>query len=335
VAAPDLRPPEVEIGPPREGDPRIGHLLGRELEGGEPPRAVLVGFPTDEGVRRNEGRRGAAEGPIALRRSLYGMTPDPRPEGRMRELLVRTRDLGDLAVTGHLERDQRRLAGVLAPHLARGAFAIVLGGGHETAYAHFLAHVEAGLRPRILNWDAHPDVRPLRNGRGHSGSPFRQALEHPSGACRGYRVVGLLRHATARAHLRYLESAGASWAWREEVEGGPEDGDRVAAARVERERGAGDPVEAEYAPGEPGAAPTLVSFDLDAVDRSAAPGVSAPATGGLSVETWLRAARGAGLCPHVDSADVVELNPRYDPDGRTAALAALTVWRILEGLSGR
>jgi arginase family enzyme len=33
--------------------------------------------------------------------------------------------------------------------------------------------------------------------------------------------------------------------------------------------------------------------------------------------------------------DIVELNPRVDLDGRTARLAALTVWSFLKGLSER
>lgn len=79
----------------------------------------------------------------------------------------------------------------------------------------------------------------------------------------------------------------------------------------------------------------MVSFDLDAVDQAYAPGVSAPATGGLDVDVWLHAAFEAGCNPEVASMDVVELNPRFDPDGRTARLAALTVWTFLRGLSER
>jgi formiminoglutamase len=83
------------------------------------------------------------------------------------------------------------------------------------------------------------------------------------------------------------------------------------------------------------AAPTLVSFDIDAVDRAQAPGVSAPATDGLPVSLWLRAARLAGATPGVRGMDVVELCPPLDRDGQTAALAARTVWAMLQGLAER
>ncbi|HEV2873534.1 MAG TPA: class I SAM-dependent methyltransferase, partial [Thermoleophilaceae bacterium] len=43
----------------------------------------------------------------------------------------------------------------------------------------------------ILNWDAHADVRELKQGQAHSGSPFRQAIEDASRVCRRYSVAGL------------------------------------------------------------------------------------------------------------------------------------------------
>lgn len=308
----------AEGGPPRTGqggdeaDLRVGDLLGADVGPDRPPRAVLAGFPTDEGVARNGGRRGAAAGPGAVREALGGLTPDPGDDGAMARLLRRTRDLGDAEVTGDLAADQQRLAEMLAPHLEAGAVAVVLGGGHETAYGHFLAHVRAGLRPRVLNVDAHPDVRSLREGRGHSGSPFRQMLEHASEACRGYRVVGLQPGSTARAHLRWLEARGGSWRWREGL------------GRTELVEEVGRPD-----------APALLSLDLDAVDGAFAPGVSAPCTGGLAPGPWLAAAERAGEEPAVRSVDVVELNPRFDIDARTARLAARTVWGFLRGLAGR
>lgn len=294
------------------GDPRVADLLGRAVGPDRPPRAVLLGFPSDRGVERNGGRPGAAGGPGEIRRRLERLTPDASRHEAMADLLARTRDLGDVEVDGDVEADQRRLAERLAPHLARGAVAVVLGGGHETAYGHFLAHVEAGMRPRVLNVDAHPDVRETAPEGGHSGSPFRQMLQHPSGACRGYRVAGLQRASVARAHLDFLEASGAGWRWREATD----------AAALEAEARGLD-------------APALASLDLDAVDGAHAPGVSAPASGGLEPAAWLAAAEALGRSPAVRSLDVVELNPRFDVDGRTARLAAHTVWRFLAGLSGR
>jgi formiminoglutamase len=276
---------------------------------------VLIGFLSDEGVRRNGGRPGAAEGPRELRRCLYRMTPDAeRPRESVR-LFERTRDLGDVVVTGDLEQDQERLGRVVATQLALGRVPVILGGGHEVAYGHFLGHTGTGRSAgslEIINWDAHPDVRELRGGLATSGSPFRQAVEHPDRLCRRYRVYGLQRHAVAAAHVRWVEERGGTAVFSDRV-----DRDAVAGAFRQCE---GD---------------TLVSFDLDAVDAAFAPGVSAPATCGLEPRLWLEAAEAAGECDLVRSIDIAELSPRHDLDSRTARLAALTIWRFLRGFARR
>ena len=207
-------------------------------------------------------------------------------------------------------RHIRQLLGAaVRPHLELGRFAIVLGGGHETAYGHFLGY----QRPvSILNWDAHADVRELKEGGGHSGSPFRQALEHPSGRCVGYTVAGIQPHAVSAAHLALVQRRGRA-VFRDKLTSS------AAVARLyDRVKG-----------------PLLVSFDLDAVDGAYAPGVSAPSTNGMPVGLWLEAAFRAGATPAVTSADVVELSPPHDQDGQTARLAALTVWQLLRGLVTR
>lgn len=309
---PTLRKVEIALPATAPGDPRLGQILGTGLAPGEPPAAVLVGFPTDEGVRRNGGRPGAAEGPAAIRRALYRMTPDAGDFERHAALLRRTVDAGDLATGSDLEADQEALGEVIAPWLRQGSFVLVLGGGHETAYGHFLGHAATGHKVEILNLDAHPDVREPREGKGHSGSPFRQALLHPSGACRRYRVAGLAPQSVAREHLAWMEARGGR-------------GWMASALDVERVAGLFAGL----------SRPALCTFDLDALDQAHAPGVSAPAARGLAPGPWLEAAYLAGTTPAVASADVCELSPPHDEGGRTARLAALTVWEILRGLAQR
>ena len=63
-------------------DPRVEHIMGRAVAAGEAPHAVLLGFPTDEGVLRNGGRPGAARGPAEVRRWLARLAPDARDSVR-------------------------------------------------------------------------------------------------------------------------------------------------------------------------------------------------------------------------------------------------------------
>ena len=129
---------------------------------------------------------------------------------------------------------------------------------------------------------------------------------------RSYLVAGLNAPSVAKANLDYLADRGASHVFNEEL-----DARRVDAVYAS----CGDP--------------TFATFDLDAASGAEAPGVSAPSTRGLSTQLWLHAAECAGRCRHIRSIDVVELNPRFDVDGRTARLAAMTVWHFLRGLCRR
>lgn len=309
---PDLTPSPVTAPTTTDDDPRLGHLLGGPDRNVTDATAVLLGFPVDAGVVRNGGRPGAEDAPDRLRQWLYRMTPDARRHEAFVDLLRHTVDLGDLSSDASLATLQANLGEILAPHLAQGRVPIILGGGHETAYGHFLGYVEAQKDVSILNWDAHADVRSYERGQPHSGSPFRQALEHPSGHCRHYAVAGLLPHSTAPAHIQYVEEHNARYVWAEDLS-------RDAVNRL-------------Y---ESATAPLMVTFDLDALDQTQAPGVSAPAVGGLSQDVWLHAAYQAGRSPKVSSIDIVELNPNVDVDDRTARLAALTVMEVLRGLADR
>ncbi len=307
-----FRPPEIPLPSTAPDDPRVGQLLGRDLAGRHLARAVILGFPTDEGVRRNGGRPGAATAPGEIRRLLYRFTPDAEAPGPFTDLVRHTLDLGDLVTSSDLEADQAQLGDAVADVLAAGAFPIVLGGGHETAFGHFLGYVKAGRAVTLLNWDAHADVRETAGGRCHSGSPFRQALLHRSGLARRYLVAGLLPQSVAAAHVDFVRSRKGEAIPRA----------ALTAARIKRLYGTLR-------------GPVLASFDIDAVDQAFAPGVSAPAAGGLDPQLWLEAAYQAGRSPAVTSFDLVEMNPAFDRDHQTARLAALTVWSLLRGLAAR
>lgn len=308
---PDFTAPDVTIPQTGPDDPRVGSLLARRVAEGAAPRAVIVGFPSDEGVRRNCGRVGAAGAPDRIRRVLYRLTPDAEAYEPFARLIQETTDLGNLVVTDDVERDQVALGEALEPYVAAGSFVILLGGGHETSFGHFLGYARSHRDVRIVNLDAHPDVRPVNSAGAHSGSPFRQALLDPSGRCRGYTVAGLRPQCVATAHLAFLAEHGARVVWGRDLDAG-------AAARLYD-----------------GPGPILASFDMDAVSAAEAPGVSAPAPEGLTSATWLAAAQAAGRSPAVSSLDLVEVNPTVDPDARTERLAALTIWYVLKGLAGR
>lgn len=306
--------PLIDLPARQPDDPKVGHLIRRDRPVKSDTRAVLIGFPSDEGVRRNWGRPGASKAPDYIRQQLFKLTP-PATEtmySSFVDLLGHTIDLGNIQMEGHMETDQERLGKLVSEYLIDGIVPVILGGGHETAYGHFLGYVHSRIDCEIINWDAHADVRPFKNGQAHSGSPFRQALEHNSCRLKKYTVAGLQEHSFSREHRLYIESNGGAC---------------VMKSHLTTEKIARLYDGLEIA--------TMSTFDMDVLDQSVAPGVSAPAVNGLSLDLWLFAAEQAGKNPIVHSMDLVEFNPEYDRDAQTARVAALTIWHFLLGLSLR
>lgn len=296
-------------------DPRLGQLIQfGEDKITKQTRIVVIGFPSDEGVKRNNGRPGAAMGPNAIRRELFRLTPSPFAINSFKNILMNTVDIGNLKVIADVEQDQENLGTLISRFLNEGIIPIILGGGHETAFGHFCSYVKSEKRCYILNWDAHADVRELDNSQAHSGSPFRQAIEHESNYCLSYTVAGLLPQSVSQAHLEYIKNNNGYYVMKEDID--RDEIDRIYSAYDDD-------------------SPMMVTFDMDAVDQAYAPGVSAPATNGLTPNLWLYAARMAGKNRNVTSFDIVELNPQYDRDNQTARLAALTIWNFILGLTER
>jgi formiminoglutamase len=281
---------------------------------------VLVGFPCDEGVKRNHGRVGAALGPNAIRAQLYRMTTwDRLAEAELAEFPPI--DLGNVRCTGTLEESQENLSIVVKELLAAGAVPIVLGGGHETAYGHFLGYVKAEIELAVINLDAHLDVRPFEHG-GHSGSPFRQMFHHRSRPLKDgrYVVIGAQRQSVALAHYEFLQQRGGRIYWYD-MQDAPKTVLRAVMDEIRQVS--------------LNSVPVLLSVDADAFRQADVPGVSAPNAAGFSGILWPEIAFIAGMDRRVRSLELVEVNPNFDRDDQTARWAALGIRQFLVGLTRR
>jgi formiminoglutamase len=320
-----LDPPvayEEPSGGRRADDPRLGELMEiwqRDPQALHPGRAVLVGFPVDEGVRRNGGRVGAAEAPREIRRWLHRLTPWDGEAGVTLgnpPLL----DLGDIRAQGSLEESQQALGKVVAEVLHARAVPVILGGGHETAFGHFLGYTLAGIPVAIINVDAHLDVRPLSKEGGHSGSPFRQAREHGHRPLPGdhYVCLGAQPSQISRDHFRYVRDGGGTVFGANETRGQLVSVFQREVKRLKRKR-----------------CQVYVTVDADVVQAADVPAVSAPNPLGLAGAEVAALARAAGETPSVASFDLVEINPRLDRDAQSARWAAVTIWYFLAGIVKR
>ncbi len=306
----------------RADDPRLGECIefwdgnSQALTSG---RAVLVGFPHDQGVKRNNGRAGAAEAPAAIRPALYRLT---RWDSKADIDLARARplELGNVPSQLPLEEAQELLGSVVATLLERRAVPVVLGGGHETAYGQYLGYVAARRPAGIINFDAHLDIRPKEGGVGTSGTPFRQAIEHPTQPldARRYVCLGAQPFSVSRDHCRWLIEKGGIIRWAADISGR-----LVEVFQDTLSHLAGTN------------ATIFVSFDADAVHCADVPGVSAPNPDGLRGAELTACARFAGRASAVSSIEIAEINPGVDRDNQSSRWASLVIWNFLAGLAQR
>ncbi|MDX5400658.1 MAG: formimidoylglutamase [Actinomycetes bacterium] len=271
--------------------------------------AVILGFASDEGVRRNGGRIGAAAGPPALRAALASLaTP-----------VLELRDGGDVLVGEDLEGGQVLLGEQVAAVLSAGGLPVVLGGGHEVAFGSNLgwsATLDCGRaaeRWGILNVDAHFDLRgaPVPT----SGTPFLQAARAEEAAGREFRyaVVGISWANNTRALFDRAAALGVPFL------------DDDAASRPA--------AVAEFVGGWlAGVDRVHLTLDLDALPAAVAPGVSAPAGFGIPLDAVRTVVRAVAASGKLGLLEVAELNPRHDIDGRTARTAARLVDEALRSL---
>lgn len=274
--------------------------------GGEDARpATLLGFASDEGVRRNKGRTGAAAAPAAIRKVLAPLAF---------HLDRAVYDAGDVVVSGgDMEAGQERAGRAVAALLDAGQVTAVLGGGHETAFASYLgvaasAAVRGGKRLGILNLDAHFDLRdePLAT----SGTPFLQMARAEAAAGRDFRyaVVGISEPNNTHALFDTARTLGVRYLLDEDCEA-----ERVRTFVAEFLAG----IDVLY-----------LTIDLDVLPAAVAPGVSAPAAYGVPLPVIAAVCRQVAWSGKLLHLDIAELNPALDVDSRTARVAA----RLLDTL---
>jgi formiminoglutamase len=286
-----------------EADSPRWHQRIQALRADSQPGVALLGFASDEGVRRNHGRVGAVNGPLAMRKALANLAWHRQGAAY---------DAGDvLCAAGDLEGAQARLGHNVCALLDAGHLPIVLGGGHEVAFGSWQGiaeHMAGAAAPRIgiINFDAHFDLRDPAHARS-SGTPFAQIAEQC--AARGwpfaYACLGVSRASNTRA--LFQRAVELNVLVREDRE--------ICEASLAA-------ISAEMQAFIAGCDAIYLTIDIDVLPACEAPGVSAPAARGVPLallEPLLETVRDSGK---LRLADLAELNPEHDIDSRTAKVAA-------------
>ncbi len=271
---------------------------------------ALIGFKCDEGIRRNHGRPGAAEGPAAIRQALARL-----PLQKETSICF---DVGNIICSdGDLEASQYALGEVVARLLQHGINPIVLGGGHELAWGHYqgIAQTFTQQNLGIINFDAHFDMYPvLKNGNGTSSSPFLQIAEAHQAQKRrlDYNCIGIQHAGNIRQSYETAKQYNTKIIWADELHQGQLEKvvdfiDRII-----------DQNEIIY-----------LSLCLEVFGSAFAPGVSSTQALGLSPWHVIPLVRQIAASGKVICYDIAELSPRYDFDHHTAKLAANLIYEFI------
>lgn len=260
----------------------------------------LIGFESDTGIRRNHGNPGAALGPQAFR-SVFAKLATPKP--------IQIFDMGNIGHIGHeLEAAQLCLSQAIQIMMQHDLFPIVIGGGHETAFGHYL-----GLKKHfpkeeiaIINFDAHFDLRPpLEQNKGSSGTPFRQIQEylHAQQQPFYYYCAGIQPFANTRSLFEYAHQHQVQYQLAEDIHQNPFDLTWIETILERHSK-------------------IYVTLCMDVFSSAISPGVSAPQCLGINPTYVINALKKLKKSQKVIGLDIVELSPPYDTESKTAKLAA-------------
>ena len=268
---------------------------------------IMLGFCSDEGIRRNGGRIGAKAGPNQLREQLAKLACHSGKQFI---------DIGNIVChDDQLETAQQQFAKLISHCHQQGMKTIAFGGGHEMAWGHFSGLTSHYPKIGIINFDAHFDIRPIDDGQyGTSGTPFWQIKQHCQQhqlpfdyCCLGIQSLANTNSLFERAHdwrVKYLTA------------------EQMSTERYAYQTAFLDEfmLHHDY---------LYLSICLDVFADSCAPGVSAPQAVGITPWQAIPLLKYIVQTGKVVSIDIAELSPPLDQDKKTSRLAAAIIAALL------
>lgn len=276
--------------------------------------ACFIGVPIDIGA---SWRAGTRFGPRAIRAESCLLRPFNVATGAAPFASLQVADVGDVAInTFNLPDASRRIREHYADLLRHPVKPVTLGGDHSITYPILQAVAEKHGPVALVHIDAHADINDTMFGeRIAHGTTFRRAFDE-----------GLIRpELTFQIGLRGTGYSPDDFNWSR--------GKGFTVVPADDCWGKDLTSLMHQVRAKIGAVPTYVSFDIDALDPSVAPGTGTPEMGGLTGWQGLQLVRGCrGL--NIVGTDIVEVSPSYDPSGNTALVAANLAFELLCVLPG-
>jgi guanidinopropionase len=275
----------------------------------------IIGVPWDSGTTN---RAGARHGPRQLRDMSTMIRAQNGATGVRPFEVLNCADLGDVPPNPiDIMDSMNRITAFYDRVLAAGITPLTAGGDHLSSLP-ILRSLGKAAPLGMIHFDSHTDLFDSYFGGSKytHGTPFRRAVEE--GLLDPKRVIqiGIRGSAYDNEDLDFAAAMG------------------IRIVRIEElfTRGLDD-VMAE-ALDIVGTAPTYISYDIDFVDPTFAPGTGTPEVGGPNGFQALQVAR---LLKDVNirGADLVEVSPPFDTSGGTAFLGVSIMFEILCAMAGK
>ena len=269
-------------------------------------QVAIAGVPMDLGVTNRPGSRFGPRAMRAIERiGPYNHVLDCAP---VQEL--RVADIGDVPFQSRyrLELSHDDIEKRFNQIVDAGVIPLAVGGDHSIT--HPIMKAVGKKQPLgMIHIDAHCDTGgSFDQTKFHHGGPFRNAVL--DGVLDPTRTIQI----GIRGSSEYL--------WEFSYESG------MTVIHAEEVSGLGIPAIIEKAKAIVGDGPTYLSFDIDSLDPSFAPGTGTPEIGGLTSREVLELIRGLkGV--NLVGGDVVEVAPQYDATTNTAHAGAQVLFEIL------
>lgn len=263
---------------------------------------AILGVPND---MTTAWRSGARMGPRSIREqsSLYAFGSGYDHE---RDIVYDSTgwkivDCGDISViNGDVEQTHENTEEAVRKIISKGAIPIILGGDHSVTNPVAFA-LDSHEKVNVVQIDAHMDwLKDVSGNKYTLSNPMRRMSE--------------LDHINKMVQIG-IRGVGSSQ--KEDFDDARAYGSKIVSPRQLRKMGIEEALK-DMPDGEK----YYVTFDIDGLDASVAPGAGSPSPGGLYYDEVSDILEAVSKKGDVIGFDLVEVNPLYDPTGVTSQIAA-------------
>lgn len=275
---------------------------------------AVMGVPFDMGTTN---RPGARYGPRGIREASQLTDGYSFDRGVDLYEALDVVDVGDVfIIPGSIEKTFDQVSKAVGLAYGAGVFPVMLGGDHSIGYPCVRGISEhVGGNVGIIHFDRHFDISEKNYDERMHGTPWFHATDIPNAPARNLVQIGCSGWVGTRDGVNNARERNTTVMTVNDVE----------ALGIEKAAEVALEIAWE------GAEAVYLSFDIDSVDPSAAPGTGTPEPGGFTPREALKllnmVAR-EGLC----GMEVVEVAPNYDSAGITSLLASRAVANVLATL---